>query len=70
MKLATLRKQAQQSTKARGHAMRWRDAFGIAGGRMSQFGECRKGSREVLLHEYCAPNEISIGGEAVALNCA
>ena len=68
-KLSTLRKSAQKSTKARGHSMRWRLVFGRAGGPLAQGGACRHCGMEVWLHERPAPNQIDIGGEAVALNC-
>ena len=68
-KLSTLRKSAQQSTKARRHSMRWGNPFGRAGGPLAQIGACLRCGRDVLLMERPAPNGVDIGGEAVALNC-
>ncbi len=69
MKLSTLRKSAQRATSWRGHGMKWAAPFGRAGGPLSQFGTCKRCGMEVQLIEHPAPNQIDIGGEAVALNC-
>ena len=70
MKLSTLRKSAQRTTRRRGHTMRWRQPFGDATRNIySQMGACRRCGMEVTLHERAAPNQIDIGGEAVALDC-
>jgi hypothetical protein len=70
MKLSTLRKSAQGTTKARGHRMRWGNPYGNATALVfSQNGQCSKCGMEVTLHERPAPNQIDIGGEAVALTC-
>ena len=64
MKLTTLKKQAQHSANWRGHKMRWQNP-----GTLTQLGYCRKCGKEVLLNTSPAPNEIHIGGEALALGC-
>ena len=69
MKLSTLKRRAQQSTRLRGHRMRWNEPFGRANGPKSQFGFCRVCNAEVLLCEKPAPNGIDIGGAAVAVHC-
>ena len=70
MKLETLKRRAQQSTKARGHAMAWRAPFGnVTTLRFAQVATCRHCGAEVMINTHPAPNDIDIGGPAVALNC-
>lgn len=69
MKLSTLRKQAQQSTRARGHRMTWGQPYGPAGGPKSQHGCCRHCRAYAWLAERPAPNGIGVSGLAVAVNC-
>ncbi len=69
MRLSTLRKSAQQSTKWRGHRMTWGSPYGRAGGPKSQNGQCRDCGAYVFVHERPAPNDIAVGGLAVAVNC-
>jgi hypothetical protein len=68
MKLSTLKKQAQSSTKFRGHSMKW-DAPIEFNTRSVQIGRCTACGAEVALNTRPFPNEINIGGEAVAINC-
>ena len=70
MKLSTLRKYAARSCNLRNHKMKWGNPFGSASGPFSQFGCCKYCKKEVLIRENPAPNDINIGGEAVALNCS
>lgn len=66
--LATLRTQATLSASNRGHALLWRRPHhGEA--RSYQIGYCAKCGKEVCVNTKPQPNEIDIGGEAVALNC-
>jgi hypothetical protein len=69
MKLSTLIKSAQRSTASRGHRMKWGSVYGRADGPKSRNAECRKCGAFVTVHESPAPNQIDIGGEAVAVNC-
>lgn len=70
MKLSTLKKKAQRSTKCRGHKMKWGEPFGNATTqRFGQHGECRKCKALCFLDTHPAPNSIGISGLAVAVNC-
>lgn len=69
MQLSTLKKQAQQSTHWRGHTMRWVKPVHWGQGRYIQTAVCKRCNRTVQLLTHPMPNEINIGGEAVALNC-
>jgi len=60
-----LRRQALESAKWRGHDMgRWE----VITGHLCR-STCKKCSKEVDVNTKPAPNEIDIGGEAVALGC-
>ncbi|KKM14293.1 hypothetical protein LCGC14_1707600 [marine sediment metagenome] len=64
-KLERLRKEALASCESRGHKMqqfsrKYRHWWSSA---------CRTCSKMVLLNDNPLPNEIEIGGEAVALGC-
>lgn len=61
--LNSLQRQAAKSTHWRGHSMQWRTFDDV------RIGKCRKCGKHVLLLVSPRPNEINIGGEAVALNC-
>lgn len=67
MQLSTLRRQAQESTAARGHKMRWGQA--VYGANSTQYAICSVCQRQVTIQTRPAPNSIAIGGEAVAVNC-
>jgi hypothetical protein len=74
MKLATLRRRAQTATVLRGHRMKWDwpavDIRGMGGiDRWAQSGRCERCNMKVQLLTHPAPNEINIGGEAVAMTC-
>ncbi len=69
MKLSTLKKQAQKTTASRGHKMKWGQVFGRGGYRgLGQTGTCQCGCYVQIL-EKPYPNEINIGGSALARNC-
>jgi hypothetical protein len=61
--LSALKREAQRATAWRGHRMRWFEANGYA----TAF--CIHCGMEVQCRERPAPNDIDIGGEAVALTC-
>jgi hypothetical protein len=65
----TLKKQAQKATAWRGHRMRWIPAISHGERRELQTGVCTRCDATVHLNTRPLPNEIDIGGEAVALNC-
>ncbi len=70
MKLSTLKKQAQQTTKRRGHKMTWGQPYGNATTQVfSQNGECRICHAHCWLNTHPAPNQIGVSGLAVAVNC-
>lgn len=66
--LETLRREATTACKWRGHSMRWDKPFEYHGGQ-AQTGKCRVCGMEVTVMTRPMPNEIDIGGEAVALTC-
>lgn len=66
MKLSTLKKLAQQATKFRGHSMFWSEP---EKDKTFQWASCRYCGKGVAIRTNPLPNEIEIGGEAVALNC-
>jgi hypothetical protein len=65
----TLKKQAQRASAWRGHRMHWIPAISHGEQRELQTGVCRYCDATVHLNTRPLPNEIDIGGEAVALNC-
>lgn len=69
VRLSTLKRRAQAATKYRGHRMRWGVVYGRANGPKSQHGQCRDCGASVSVHERPAPNDIDVGGLAVAVNC-
>lgn len=62
-KIATLQKKAMKCTRFRRHKMKW--ILDEKWGR----GICSKCGMDVDLNTNPAPNQIDIGGEALALNC-
>lgn len=66
--LAGLKRSAAAACKWRGHSMRW-SSPAHGDGKYTQGGECRKCGAYVLVNTRPQPNEINIGGDAVALNC-
>ena len=70
MKLSTLKKQAQKATAARGHKMCWNPPFQTPSGGQGQSAECVRCNRWVTLRTQPEPNDIEVGGSAVALNCS
>lgn len=65
--LDTLQRAAAQTTRFRGHRMRWSTYHGES--RSLRIGVCRRCEMSVTCNARPAPNDIEIGGEAVALNC-
>jgi len=61
--IKSLRRQAARSAAYRGHSMRWEMETDYA------IGTCRHCGKCVVCLTKPAPNEIDIGGEAVALGC-
>lgn len=68
-KLSTLQKRAQESTRCRGHRMKWGEAYGRADGPKSRNGKCRDCGAYVWLVEQPTPYAANISGLAVAVNC-
>lgn len=64
MKLSTLKKSAQSCTAWRGHHMTWSIADDHA-----MTGRCRVCGRGVTICDNPMPNDIAIGGEALAVHC-
>lgn len=67
--LETLRRDAAKSCKWRGHSMRWSKPFESSSRGYKQQGDCRLCGAWVQVQTYCMPNEIGIGGPAVAVEC-
>jgi len=67
--LETLKEEANQVALARGHALGDWEYFKRSKGRGAN-NKCMVCGREVQVLENPLPNEIDVGGEAVALNCA
>ncbi len=76
--MSSLKKSAQRSTSLRNHRMSWQPITihegwtphcGRTAARASQIGSCRDCGRVVVLTNYPAPNDIAIGGDALAVNC-
>ena len=60
-----LKAEALQSCKNRGHSMiPWHDYD-----KHTAYSECRDCQRYVLVNDTPLPNQIDIGGSALALNC-
>lgn len=68
MKIATLQRQASACTTRRGHRLRWGKIFQRFGGE-GQTGECIRCERWVQILTKPQPNEIDVGGPALAINC-
>jgi hypothetical protein len=66
--LGGLRRQALTSTANRGHVIKWQEQLPYRKGRM-QYGDCAKCGLAVRVCTDPLPNEIEIGGEALALTC-
>lgn len=64
-KLQRLKREARAAATARGHTLARFNYW--HGGRYYAY--CSQCGEEALVRERPAPNEIEIGGEAVALNC-
>jgi hypothetical protein len=67
--LGTLKRYAQSATAWRGHYLRWH-APHHGEARSYQTAECVRCGKDVCINTLPMPNEIDIGGSAVALNCA
>ena len=66
--LETLKRQAQRSTKLRGHSMRWQEPM-LHNGRLIQDAFCIHCQGEVQLDSNPPANGIDIAGTAVAISC-
>jgi len=65
MKLSTLKRQSAEATKFRGHSMgQWHQC-----GETIAWRRCRVCGAAVSIKTNPMPNEIDIGGEAVAMTC-
>jgi hypothetical protein len=70
MRVAMLKAEARKSAEWRGHDMApFKDATGFVKSRPVFRSTCRKCGMHVDVSTNPAPNEIDIGGSAVALNC-
>lgn len=63
-KLERLRKEALKSCQWRGHVM-----TRFYGDKLSRFSDCKNCGRYVVITAHPLPNDIEIGGSAIALNC-
>ena len=64
-KLVELKRSASRSAKFRGHNLgAWYEL-----GKHARSAKCTKCGAEVVINEKPRPNEIEVGGEAVAINC-
>ena len=68
MRLDILRSEANGTAEGRGHILNWH-APHHGEHRSYQIGECDTCGMQVCVNTRPMPNEIDIGGEAVALNC-
>jgi len=68
MMLSTLKRRAQMATAFRGHRMKWLPPW-HGEGQSLQNGECVKCGAFVQLNTRPMPNQIDIGGNALALTC-
>lgn len=70
MKIETLRKNARASAKWRGHAMKKFIRYGgSVPNKTNYYSECKICRAYMIVNLNPAPNEIDIGGSAVAINC-
>lgn len=65
--LKSLRREAAHTTNLRGHRMRWSIHHGER--KSLAIGVCNRCEAMVTCSTKPAPNEIAIGGDAVALDC-
>lgn len=66
--LGTLRKEAEQAIQFRGHHIVWMSPW-HGENRSTQEGICQRCNKTVFINTNPLPNDIDIGGEAVALCC-
>lgn len=66
--LKSLKREAQKTTAARGHQMKWGEPYS-RGRTQGQIAECRVCNAWVQIQTLPYPNEIDIGGPAVAVSC-
>jgi hypothetical protein len=67
-KLRLLERKAIKAAKLRGHNMSRPEPRGKKG-MMRSYSYCRTCAMTMMMDEHPQPNGISIGGEALALNC-
>jgi len=63
-KIERLKREALEACRFRGHTMHPFINFGV-----TAYSQCKICGRSVAVHPYPRPNDIEIGGEAVALHC-
>lgn len=68
-KIDRLRREALRSCNARGHDMTKFKSQLRASSRKVKYASCKRCGKYVQVIEKPLPNEIDIGGTAVALNC-
>jgi hypothetical protein len=66
--LTVYRVEATAAAQHRGHSLKWTKPY-THGARKVQDGWCVRCGKEVQIIDHPAPNEIEVGGEAVALHC-
>jgi len=66
--LGTLRERATKAAKMWGHEIKWQTPY-HGESRSNQLGQCTICDAYVAIHTKPYPNEIEIGGSAVAMNC-
>ena len=68
MKLSTLKKRAASTTTNRGHRLKWKNSIGWRGDVIGAIGVCKCGAYVQCLLKP-EPNQIDIGGNALAIGC-
>ena len=63
---STDQRAARTASKSRGHLM---SGFSVLEPKRSMNATCYRCDAEVVVNSKPAPNQINIGGEAVAINC-
>ena len=66
--LLTLKAQANESAERRGHKLAWSGPY-HGESRSVEYAECERCEAFVSVSTRPMPNEIDVGGSAVAINC-
>lgn len=66
--LNVLRIEAEDAADRRGHVLVWEEPY-VIGSRNVQMGICSVCAEWVQINDCPAPDDIDIGGPAVAINC-